>query len=109
MSSSAKKVFTFHLQLLLSKESQCKDTVSCIAEFQGKLPRRAYMANGDLWLHLRDNQPLDADIDAANGNDSITRMETGQPRAVTNEVVTGKKCRINLFRDNDDPANGWVN
>lgn len=74
---------------------------------------RNFLLDSDLCLKFCDFSeasilPLDADMDAVDDNGFTTRIDIGQLGAVIYEVVTGKKCEIDLFKDNG-PTDGRAN
>ncbi|RDW79240.1 uncharacterized protein DSM5745_06092 [Aspergillus mulundensis] len=71
---------------------------------------RNFLLDSDLSLKICDFTeasllPLDADMEAVDDNGFTTRVDVGFLGAVMYEVITGTKCKVDLFKDNS-PTDG---
>lgn len=71
---------------------------------------RNFLLDSDLSLKFCDFTeasllPLDSDMETADDNGYTTRIDIGSLGAVIYEVITGTKCKIDLYKDNS-PTDG---
>ncbi|QKX64385.1 uncharacterized protein TRUGW13939_11559 [Talaromyces rugulosus] len=100
-------------QLQLTWFQEMADTLSYIHDRRvlvADIASRNFLLDPDLCLKFCDFSeasllPLDSDMEGVDDNGFTTQIDIGLLGTVMYEVVTGNKCEIDLFKDND-PTDG---